>query len=433
MNFLDSFISPPRADHILIAKYIIIAVSLFFIPYMSILLGSTLFSLGFSYRGKSENNPVFTRFAKDLAETFLGNTGAALIMGVLPVIAMAICFAQILYATPYNTGQYFTITLLLVALALIAARLYRNSFNKPDESPMLHYGLGIAAHGLTVLALLAFAGSVTFVLFPEEWPINKEPIPLLYDWNVIAQFMFVTGSAVALTCLAILFFFFSWMGGKQDVSGEYAVYVRKFSSITGLIFTILQTPLFLWAIGTLPFSAKSYMVYYLAFAALAVLFVVSYLLYLLIRDANAGLSALIFPLFLIFWLVFLVNENFARENALVYQNYALKKIDTELRAKMEAEREERGGVVAANVELGEQVYTAKCTACHQFEQRVVGPPYVEVLPKYAGDVQKLKAFILNPEKVNPEYIQMPNLGLKPNEAESAAMYLIKHYEELSKK
>lgn len=433
MGFLDSFIAPPRADHILIAKYIIIAVSLFFIPYMGILLGSTLFSLGFSYRGKTENNPIFTRFSKDLAETFLGHSGAGLIMGVLPVVALAICFAQILYATPYNTGQYFSITLLFVVLALIAARLYRNSFDKRHESSLLHYGLGIAAHGLVVLSLLAYAASVAFVLFPEEWPINRELLPLLYDWNVIAQFLFLTTSAAALTCLAILFFFFNWMGGRPNLSGEYADYVRKFSSISGLILTLLQTPLFLWVVGTLPYSAKSYTIYYLAFGALAVLFVISYLLYLIIRDARLSLGRLIFPLFIIFYLVFLVKESFARDNALVYQNYALKKIDTELRAKMEAQREERSSVAAVSVELGEQIYNAKCTACHQFEQRVVGPPYVEVMPKYAGDVQKLKAFILNPVKVNPEYIQMPNLGLKPNEAEAAAMYLIKHYEELSKK
>ncbi|MEZ4762883.1 MAG: hypothetical protein R3C26_06705 [Calditrichia bacterium] len=64
-----------------------------------------------------------------------------------------------------------------------------------------------------------------------------------------------------------------------------------------------------------------------------------------------------------------------------------------------------------------------------YEQRVVGPPYNSVLPKYEGDMEKLKQFILNPVKVNADYIAMPNQGLKPHEAESAAMFLMKEYEE----
>jgi len=103
----------------------------------------------------------------------------------------------------------------------------------------------------------------------------------------------------------------------------------------------------------------------------------------------------------------------------------------DIRQKIQTERGERSGAEIASVELGEQIYNTKCVACHQFDQRVVGPPYNEVMPKYQGDVEKLKAFILNPVKVNPDYIAMPNQGLKPYEAESAAMFLLKKYDEVT--
>lgn len=96
--------------------------------------------------------------------------------------------------------------------------------------------------------------------------------------------------------------------------------------------------------------------------------------------------------------------------------------------KIESDRAERGGA-EASIELGMEIYNTKCVACHQFEQRVVGPPYSSVLPKYEGDIEKLKQFILNPVKVDADYIAMPNQGLKPHEAESAAMFLMKEYEE----
>ncbi|MBK5094339.1 MAG: hypothetical protein JJE32_01535, partial [Deltaproteobacteria bacterium] len=56
--------------------------------------------------------------------------------------------------------------------------------------------------------------------------------------------------------------------------------------------------------------------------------------------------------------------------------------------------------------------------------RVVGPPLNEVVPKYAGDVEKLKGFIRNPVKVNPDLPSMPNLGLPEEEIDAVARYLI---------
>ena len=126
----------------------------------------------------------------------------------------------------------------------------------------------------------------------------------------------------------------------------------------------------------------------------------------------------------------LVGENAARESSLVYQSYALEDMQTRKLAEIDAIRASRGGGGQASIEIGQELYNNKCSACHMFDQRVVGPPYIDVIPKYEGDVEKLKAFILNPAKVDANYPSMPNQGLKPHEAESAAMYLLQHYNEL---
>lgn len=433
MNFLDGLVFPPRADHILIAKYIVVIVSLFFVSYIGILFGSTLFSLGFSARGKSEENPLFLRLSKDLADTFIGNFGVALILAVLPVVTLTIAFAEILYGTTFNTGQYFGALFLLTLAGIIFSILYKNSFKNRENSTRLHYALGLISLGALTLLMLSFAGTMSIILFPEEWPINKEIIPVLFDWIVIARFTHLIMFSLALTGVAILFFFFNWMGGKKNLDADYAKYVRNFGSGVGLGFTIVQTIFLLWAIGTLPYSAKSYTLYYLAVGSIVVLFLVSYFLYALLRDSNVRYGTPVFILFLAFMVMLLVNESVARENALVYQNYALASIEMDIQQKIQTERAERSGAAKASVELGEEIYNTKCFACHKFDQRVVGPPYDDVLPKYQGDVEKLKAFILNPVKVNPDYIAMPNQGLKPYEAESAAMFLLKKYDELTKK
>ncbi|MHB8905306.1 MAG: c-type cytochrome, partial [Melioribacteraceae bacterium] len=76
---------------------------------------------------------------------------------------------------------------------------------------------------------------------------------------------------------------------------------------------------------------------------------------------------------------------------------------------------------------GADIYNGRCIACHNFDKKVVGPPYNSTLPKYEGKRDLLVKFILNPIKVNPDYPAMPNQGLKPKEAEAIADYLLKTY------
>jgi cytochrome c len=70
-------------------------------------------------------------------------------------------------------------------------------------------------------------------------------------------------------------------------------------------------------------------------------------------------------------------------------------------------------------------------ACHRFDSRLVGPALYEVLPKYAGNFEGLKAFIKNPVKVDPEYPPMPALGLSDRDVEAVAGYVTDQLEKQS--
>jgi cytochrome c len=75
-----------------------------------------------------------------------------------------------------------------------------------------------------------------------------------------------------------------------------------------------------------------------------------------------------------------------------------------------------------------EIYDVRCASCHKFEQKLVGPAHFDVLPKYVGKEAQLVAFIRNPVKVDPAYPPMPNPGLKPQEAEAVAKYLLEEYQ-----
>ncbi|MDP2656914.1 MAG: c-type cytochrome, partial [Candidatus Deferrimicrobium sp.] len=71
-----------------------------------------------------------------------------------------------------------------------------------------------------------------------------------------------------------------------------------------------------------------------------------------------------------------------------------------------------------------KVFDTVCSACHRFDSKVVGPPLNEVVPKYKGNVEKLKKFIRNPVKVNPALPAMPKPAIKEDEVDAVARYLL---------
>ncbi len=428
MNFMEALLIPPSAAHVSIAKHTIIILSLFFVPYISILVGSTLFSLIFSVRAKTEDNNMFARFAEDMVKTLAGSAGVAIILGILSLLTIGISFAQITYGAGVKMSQYFLVTLLATIAAVILVQVYKNSFQYREKSFGLHIFWGVLAFLALNDVIWSFVASAGILLWPEKWPLIDTIIPLTFDWNVIARFNHFMTAALAITGGAILFFFFSWMGGKEDMSDEYRAYAKKFAVGITIAFTIIQALFFLWYIGTLPVMAKSYDVYVSAVICVFLMLMISYFVYAFSQNGKLQHGTIAFVLFLVLFLGVAKNEEYARETSLSYQNYALARLDHDTKKKIEEQRAANSGA-EANIELGEELYNTKCFACHQFDQKMVGPAYKDVLPKYEGDLEKLKAFILNPVKVDPEYIPMPNQGLKPHEAESAAMYLLKKYEE----
>lgn len=76
---------------------------------------------------------------------------------------------------------------------------------------------------------------------------------------------------------------------------------------------------------------------------------------------------------------------------------------------------------------GENIFNTKCSACHKWDVKLVGPPYKETLPKYEGKMDELISFITHPTKKNPDYPAMPEQGLKPKEVEAIAKYIMATY------
>lgn len=156
--------------------------------------------------------------------------------------------------------------------------------------------------------------------------------------------------------------------------------------------------------------------------ALFILLLISVFYYFMLKESSTRYGNSVIYLFVIALAFLIIKDQFAFDTATKKQFILLTANYEEYQQKLQ----EKFGLVEEIINA-QEIYNGKCIACHQFDRRVVGPPYKEVLPKYEGKMEELTKFILNPVKINPDYPPMPNQGLKPKEAQAVAEYIMVTY------
>ena len=138
----------------------------------------------------------------------------------------------------------------------------------------------------------------------------------------------------------------------------------------------------------------------------------------MVKNSDTQPAALLFGLIITVLLLNIIKDQEALGRAIEPQIIEIVK------AAHEIEKEAKAKIVSASGVDAVLIYNTKCITCHKFDQKVVGPPYQQTVPKYNGDVNKLAEYIYNPQKIDPAYPPMLNQGLKKKEALALAKWLI---------
>jgi len=185
-------------------------------------------------------------------------------------------------------------------------------------------------------------------------------------------------------------------------------------------------PIFIvWDVITFPNVAVSESVFIIWGIILFLLLIAAILLNSALKSLNRKLASSVFILLLVTFTVMTINDRIAAGNANAERESLLAAKAEEIHQEILAAREEKSA--AATAVNGEEIFTNICSACHQFDARVVGPPYMDVLSKYETDKDALVKFIMNPVKMNPDYPPMPNQNLRKPQATAVADYLLQEF------
>lgn len=448
MEFLNNFVLPQSAEHIELLHYMLLIVLFLFIPFISTVFGGIFLSVIFKNKANKHKDNFYLRLSKDIAEITTVNKSAGFIFGIIPLITAILIYAQLLHNSETTNLNYLGLAFVFIVISLIFIYSYRYSLllnrifdsfadktiidslviedvnRLGDESKRISQKAGTFGLLFLFLGIWFFVTALTIPSIYSSWDVESF-IGGLFSWKVLSRFIFYIFFGLALAGGMVLFIILEDEKTKHVKDKEYSLFLKQKVLRVTLVSSIF-IPLFaLISLFGLPQSALTGTVFTYTIISLALLFLGYHFIYLLTKEMRGTTASLLFFTLVFSVAAFIISDQKAMATSTQVHSLILS---TEF-DKYLAELKGEGKVVSINAS---EIYQVKCASCHKWDQKLVGPAHLDVLPKYDGKVAQLIAFIRNPVKVDPAYPPMPNPGLKPNEAEAVAKYLLETYNEQKK-
>ena len=447
MDLLDNSVLPQSAHHMVLLRYLLSLTFILFFLYASVLYGSLLYSLYFRRKGEKSDEKKYKRFSKELIDQVTFNKVIAIAFGVVPLLSAVFGYAQLLHNSGLNVPEFLLLALLLLIIALLFVYTYKYTFHLKEifqfaeekneksqnekelteeissyysKTGRLHKQSGLYALLFLTVTVYLFLSTVQLASDTNRWESGNNLLGLIFSFSALIDFLQFIAAAFSVTSALVLYLLFKTNNGNEH-DDIYKSFVKNFSLRSGLISTLILSLIIVLNVVISPVNFLSFDYFGVVLVSLILLLLTASIFYQMIKDPSINYSAFLIVLLVFVFLSLVVKDQLAFDNSTKMQTAILVKEYDSYEKKIQ---EEMG--VSTPIS-GADIYNGRCIACHNFDKKVVGPPYNSTLPKYEGKRDLLVKFILNPIKVNPDYPAMPNQGLKPKEAEAIADYLLKTY------
>jgi cytochrome c len=418
MELIDKMVLQQSAHHMVLLKYLLVLTLIIFYCYAGLLLGSTFLSLFYKLKSKKVEDSDEVDFSIMLIDLVTFNKSIGFALGIIPIISAAFCYAQLLHKTGLDLPEFILIAALIFYFGLGFIYLYKFRMKKNKSS----FYFGITGAVLLVVSTLVFIGSTQLAADTENWKNQNDLISIVLSAKSIFNYLHFAIFSLALTSLFFLYKYFRSNSVEDFSTKELKDYSRLQSLKIGLVTVIILPTFVLINIFLKPIASLSFNFFGYAGLALISLLVISILVYVMMKENKTQLGSKALFFIILFISLIVIKDQFAFDTATKKHFVVLASEYVEYQKKVQ----EEFGLLVETIN-GADIFNGKCIACHQFDKKLVGPPFNETLPKYEGKKEALVQFILNPVKVNPDYPPMASQGLKPSEAEAVADYILSTY------
>lgn len=418
---------------------IIAASGLYF--YLSLLLGSVILTYYYNYKQKVN---ILSQFDFDFIYAPIRKPSLPIVLGVLPYFVLITLDFVWLQGNEFDQLRLTSIisfVFLLISLSFFMA--FKYSFQRLNPQNVLEKVENDQANFQNVninkrVKIFFFITSI-FLIISFVLTLGVQSSKLFYTQGITIDLVNVFTKplfwvklfyffSLAISFSLLYYLFNLYFDKDRQIFLEQESSIARMVFSYGLFFIFVQPALLFLELLIFPTKSLSYWIFISSGLIILLLFIVANNLNAFKKEENTGLAKFAFYLMIVSIILLASRDSMGLYNVLVpkfvkvSQDYAMW--EEELKSKLNIK------TVVIN---GKDIFNVKCSACHRFDSKLVGPPYNEVLSKYVNNKSGLVKFILNPVKVNSEYPPMPAQGLIPTEAEAVADYILKVYQENSNK
>lgn len=408
----NQFLLQPTSEYISLLSALVYLMLMFHLPYLGMVLGSSVLSAAY--------NKWKPALSKDLIDLALGKPWMWIGFGLLPAVALAFLYKMQTANMPVPVHLYLLRLSVVAVVGFVLLSVYRRTG---------HFIAGAAGALVLFVYSFHFIDVRALLIFPEKWFFLKGPLPFpLFSITPLIHFAQFLLLSVVMTGAGIVFFYYRWPEKRLSADTPHFA-LLKYHGFGLLLAGSLMMPVVLfWDLFNLPNYSLSAGIFVLAAVVVVVLFLLTVSAVGMIRERSETFprfAAVSFILALVVFGLMIGKDGMLQANASM-ETFTVLKMDAEkARNAVIAQREELYSKnMVIDPALGEQIYTERCTACHSFDKKILGPPFNDVLPKYAGKTDALAAYISNPVKVDPNFPPMPNPGLSPIQVKSVVKFLM---------
>jgi cytochrome c len=414
-----SFVEP-------VFQILLVVAWLVHILFINVLLGASFGAVYFNSKGVKMNNPVLDRVAYLLTTpvTISENMGA--LWGVAPLLLVSVLFTPLFYAAAIMNSPHWLHIIYGNIAAFLLSYLYKFTWHTLEKHKTLHLTIGVIGVGLFFTLPLVFMATVQLYMTPTTWTYDTHFWDALLRPDTFFRLLHFYFASFAVTGIFMLVYGFYKRKSADELdrqAGDVLVSTGKAWFLVPTVLNFFVGPLVLFsfpAYGLEGFFNSGY--YWLILLAIVLALVV---VYMLLKDFfNTDLSAKkIWTIVGLMFVIVLSMATLRHGMRLSLTGPAMaeakaKSLDFQKRAYAAKQEADAAAKAAPVVQLsaGEALATKHgCMACHNVDNKVVGPAYREVAKK-GYDQAKIMALVDVPQPANwPGYGAMPPMTQVPDE------------------
>jgi len=322
MEILENIIHPQSIQRIELLSYLATISYMILLPYLGLLLSSTLLSCMFSGKGKRSKNSHFIKFSKDLIAIPTFNVFASLGLLLLPLFALMFTYAQIVQSSSQLVFDNLFYLIFLIVPAIFLIYIYKDSFelndiaklvNKTKESEtdkddefkiyefktikLLTNSPRLAFYLLFAASYILIAG-ITLISDSSRWETAVSLSDMLWNDATIISFLYFFSASLALTSVLALYLYFKPGSYHETSDRKYSDMMRKFFLNTAMIFVLVQPILYAIDVMSVPSVALSNSLFGISIGILTLLLIIVSLLYYMIKEGELKYRGVVLFLFI---------------------------------------------------------------------------------------------------------------------------------------